>query len=491
MPDEAVVEESKPAPIEVIEPGTIFDDPVMQILAEDLKLTKPETIEAAPPKEEVKPDDKPAEQPATEEKAEETKPPATEEKPKDPPTEKVEIKKAKQWDLGDIAKTVTDAVRAAAPPTGTSQVSQGQVGDPQAKAKDPAEDLTGWTPEEIEALELAKYAEKSKPEYAGMASKVRNFRKQLDDYITKASKEDPDRTFDESDTEFQKWIKSNKPAYRPGEDKVLYRSMIQEQAAAQAEQRMQSKFEEVERKLHRVAVKPETEKVTAQFRSTLAEDLASEKEDAHPIVSEIVKAASEGKINDISKKYPLHARAVSSVYGRANELAKTLVDLDTRVEDFDPNNKDHVTVAGLIQNYSDWFSANGGDERVKEGKRFMTRAEYNALSRSNPAEASKYWTFTTDDLLQKMRNDARQRVIMEAKSADELLTAYGVSVQKAPATQPQKTESKPESAKVQHKEEKSSPKVGSTISPGAGKSTPVKPNGILPPEYISALGLPV
>lgn len=121
----------------------------------------------------------------------------------------------------------------------------------------------------------------------------------------------------------------------------------------------------------------------------------------------------------------------------------------------------------------------------------MTRAEYNNLARSNPSEASKYWTFSTEDILGKMRGDARQRVLMEAKSADELLTAYGVSVQKPQNPQPQKQEPKPESAKVPTKEEKGSPKVGATISPGAGKSAQVKPQSALGLEDLQALGLPI
>jgi hypothetical protein len=411
------------------------DDPLIQTLLADLEvnvteLGEPADIPPAPEGDTPPPADPPPSDPPA--KTDDDPPPAT--KPKKftklPPADPPPLPKAD-------------------PPPAP---------EPQAPtAKDPD---AGLDEDLRDDIERAQVAERLFPDrYKGFSQKYRDFAGKLDAYIAKAREEDPDRTLDEDDEQFQRWVKNNRPQWGSRADaRKVEHEMIESRVA----DRIARERESVEERIRQVEVTPRIESRVAKFEQQLTEQLGEDYGDA------IKQAGLDGA----AEKFPFEADAVRAANTRTQQLASEFLALSHGVAkpDFDKN-PDHLWLYNFMESQGSHFHANGAEKRTDSaGRTFLPRSAYNQLRRTNPAEAQKHWTFSDEHVLAMLAHNAKMNVEERVKAERERLRKAGYTRETKQPAPPPKSDPAP------RRETPPSPKASTSAAPGAASGKPQEPD---------------
>ena len=123
-----------------------------------------------------------------------------------------------------------------------------EIEPPKAKAKEqPKEELEELPPPEEEPkeeeiftddqakrLEIAKYAEDNFSEYKGLTSKYKDFFRKQKDYLEKRLTEDPEAQLDDTDHEYQSFLKRNQPVFTQDDMEKVIEKRTMEKAKEEA-----------------------------------------------------------------------------------------------------------------------------------------------------------------------------------------------------------------------------------------------------------------
>lgn len=313
---------------------------------------------------------------------------------------------------------------------------------------------------EKEELALAKFASEKLPDrYKEYPAKLVEFYKKVDAYVTRSRKDDSDRTFDDADADFQKFIADNKPRYQATDRRKLERMQITEEVSQKVAEQARIETDALKANQHKLEVRPIVEKTVQEFKDELGEKLktkAEEPEAIQKLRAPIVKAVQDVAVN------------------RMAEYAA----LDMRATKFDANKPDHVWLLDFIRQQGAYFSQHGGDDRVRidptNGRKlaFMPMQELRALQRNNPAKAEHFWTFDVQDMKAMLSYQAELDANVLVKQETERRTTQGWEPIKTPS--PKKEDSKKKSDE-QQPQPTSSPKATGSISPGAGNPSLPQP----------------
>lgn len=297
----------------------------------------------------------------------------------------------------------------------------------------PDEDLTGWQPDEIEQLELAKVAEQKMPEvYKGHAEKVRRYKKAFDKYVTDAKAADPERALDSNDREFADWVGNNQPQFRPGDERKLERMLVEEAVSARIDERVKAKTSEIERRQHVMEAMPKVQAGLQQFSANLA-DVMGQKESGSEALAKLVAEAKEKGVPVVMKEQPFQTRAALEAFQASTNLATEFMALDNGLKEYDPQNSAHRWLSDFINKQDAYTAKLPEKERTRDGKTFLPVGQFDELQRSDPARAQRHWTYNNAEYLKMLQvhwtKDAARRI--EQINAD--LTASGY-VKPAPAS---------------------------------------------------------
>lgn len=450
QPQEQPEAEDHPAE-EPEEPGSIYDDPLLSSLYEDLGLlSKPKKVEKADDVEIKQAEDPPPEEPEPEPEPEDT----TEEQEKKPRLPKTfEVKTP-------VTRTdVRDAVR--------EEFERYKLPEEQPKETKPEQPKDTYEDslldEQHEELALLRYAETKMPDkYKGMGSKLLDFYKKLDNYATKAQ-EDTDRTLDADDEEFMDFVRKNKPTLTQSEAKKLERMMWKEEAVAEARQATDEDKRQMERKLHHLEVKPKIESSIREFESNIPKMIPDE-------LGDLIR---KNGIDKAEEDNPYEVSIIKEKLGSATSLAREYLNISNGITDFDSNNNNHSWLLGFVNNQAEYFSKNGGSELVRQDSygntaQFVTPTEYAGLVKSSNANGK--WTFTPDDVLKMLGANAIKEAQDTIKSEEERLTKMGFVRQKKTSA----AETKKKDRVAQETKPITPPKSKSSAGPGAADSVAIE-----------------
>ncbi|MAT12959.1 MAG: hypothetical protein CMM02_18340 [Rhodopirellula sp.] len=353
---EEVVEETQ----ETVEEPESFMDSLFQDLG--LAQDTVEKTEEEPEPKEPDQDEVPQEIDTTEVISEtEANEPEPEAEPKEKPKKKVSYK-APKVDYEEIRRTVREEVSRSQPQQEESQTT------PQPSTE-PEENTDDLVPEQLEELELARFAERKYPDkYKNQSKKLLDFYKKLDDY---AENSDEDRTFDEDDREFVEFINKNKPKFT--NQKRLEREMIADLAAQQVSTEKESEIRDLKEKMRVLETKPTIEKKFSKYTQDLQKS---------------------GEVEDEFSK-----NIYSQQLSQAENMGKEYLDLYYGMKTWDGNDPTQKWIVDFVTHQSNVFQKKGGKYLSRDGKTFMTPADYGA--RGNP---TTNWTFGPDDVLQMFNN---------------------------------------------------------------------------------------
>ena len=327
---------------------------------------------------------------------------------------------------------------------------------------------------EKEELALAKFAAEKLPDrYKEHPARLVEFYKKVDAYVSRSKKDDAERTFDDADAEFQKFIADNKPRYQATDRRKLERMQITEEVSQKVAEQTRAETEALRANQHKLEVRPLLEKTVQEFRGELVEKLKVKEDEPEPV-----------------KK--LRAPIVKTVEDAAVTRMTEYAALEMRATKFDASNPEHVWLLDFIRQQGAYFSQHGGDARIRidpSGRKlsFMPMQELRALQRTDPAKAEAFWTFGVDD----MKNMLAFQADIEAKAMLQQETERRMAEGWEPVkTPPAKKEDTKKKTDDQPPQPTASPKATGSASPGAGVLTPQpQPRSGLGPVELQALGL--
>lgn len=266
-------------------------------------------------------------------------------------------------------------------------------------------------PEEQQQIAMLRFAEKNLGDaYKGRADKMLAFFEKHAKFIETKKAEDPEYDFSDDNPEYRAWKKTNMP---PLLKQVERDNIIKEQA--KEEMRI-----ETDAKLARQREETEVKERIPQVKKT-ADAFFSEVNDY--AMPDNMKAVFKDKgADELRKQFPDEYEILEEVTNEMTNGAEEFMAITQGLKKFDPANRTHVGLDSFINFQCEDFAKNGGEYRTKDGKQFVTRAQFGAMA---PAQRSTHWTFGEKDVLGLLKESAKITSEIKIKTHFEKLEKRG------------------------------------------------------------------
>lgn len=424
------------------DPQSITRDPLMEGLLKDLGVLAEEKP-ATQPVPEIKPVAEPAPEPAKE--------PAAQPKTETPPAEQPKFaRRDRRREAAEVAAEVVQQMQSKLTPPPLPPTRQQQP-EPEVSQDD------SWlSDDQREEVELARWAEASDPgKYKGKSAEVLSRFKEIHEYREK-HKSDEDRTLDENDDEFVRFIRDRKPQWGSGELRRLQNQKLISEAKEAARKELQPELESARREAREAKLLPAIESKVSS------------------VMSEISKEATGDD--------PLEKAIFEDHRRRAGEVAAEYLRVVNGVSQFNPTNQMHNWVASFIIRKADEFDKTGGASRVRDGKTFVPPHKYQEMINAGRS-VDGVWTYGPDDVLPLLTKHAVTEAKNAVKIEEERATKLGF-VRAARANSPKTTIAEPEPKPSSGLVATTSAAPGAAVQANDGKD--VNHPGL---EIMSVLGL--
>jgi len=417
----------------------MIDDPLLASLADDLSITintEAATAENAAPQITAAPaEEKPAEKKADPEPAKEAA-----------PAPKVRVVKKP-----DITSAVEEGVRRG---MAASQPVAPKLPDPKPEEID----TTGLLPEQVEEIKDAQFAETVDPSRKGYAKEVAAYYKGVDAWVEAKKKENPDRVFDRSDREFMEFIEKSRPKVSDSDRQKFKRDRVTAEVTAKVKADLAGDLEATRRTADEARVAPVIERAVSSFQ----ESFQKATETTDPLAAGIYETAAAS-----AARYAEDLLRVVNgvdVIGHKSNTA----DLSER----------HRNLLGFIGDRAEHFKKHGGDERIRDGREFVTLTEFHNAKVAGK-DTSKIWTYGTNDLLNLIKTGFVDSANSQIKAEEERVAKLGF------VRQPKAEERK----KAEDPKPSSGIRVNPTPAPGAANTNAPAEIEHIGNELIQVLGL--
>ncbi len=405
-----------------------------------------------------------------------------------------------------------DAVRKvfgeAQPPSATPTPSAAQSPPvaPAAPQDDPYISQLG--PEEKDAIELAKWADANTPEFKGqgLPAKFVAFYKAVDGYVAAAKAKDPDgeRTYDDNDKEFTKFVEDNRPAIEPAKWERLKTDRLVAQVEESTTKKVTEKFsaenEAIKRRQTMLEVKPVIEGRLARFQDNVGQLMIAEKDS---VIASVAQTIGKDGVDKALEADPIFTPIVVAAYNQGQTAAAEFLAMTNGVKDFKQDNPVQDWLIRFIRRSGEVFAANGGDKRVRTDpesgaqKTFLPRGKFNEIYARDPQEAaSKHWTFSDEDVLMMIERNTKDHIKALVTQETERLTKGGYVKPAPPAAAPVPGTANPPAANgapaaaAPAPQPVGSPRAGVSAAPGQGGGA-VNQQQALSDGELALLGIPV
>lgn len=388
-----------------------------------------------------------------------------------------------------LEEVVEETVRKALHKNGAAANDARVEASAQTKQDKPAEDEfeNNLTPQEKRELDLWKFAAVREPDkYKDAPKKWLDFYKKVDAYIAKASEGDTDRTLDDKDEEFVKFVQQNKPAFSAAEREDIRDMMVEDRVTNRVKTQYEKELESRDKKLREIEMRPIVEKTLNHFDSHALALMANTKEST---AAEVAAKISEVGFEEARKEYRIETPIVEAEWKRTRELASEYLKLKTGLETINVEKPIHKELVNFIIGQGTIFEAEGGDARFRAGpngqrQQFLPNHKFNELASTNPAQIGNYWTFSDGDVIDLLAIDANQNAQRLIKAKEKELEDAGYKREKKQKVAKQETP-------IEAPKATTNPKITTSASPGAATGGPEAPiPGALTASEMKALGLP-
>lgn len=271
-------------------------------------------------------------------------------------------------------------------------------------------DLSSLDEDEADRVRTAMFAEQKYPErYAGRAKQIFDFITRHKNFMRAQEAENPNVSFDGSNEEYGKFLKSNPLPLSASELKRFDRERMLEEAASLAEKRISVKTKRLEDEVTQLKAAPIVERTINDYKSLVKELMPK---DDDPIVQQ----------------------AATGMASRAVEVGQEFLMLSSSLKQYDSKNDIHKWLADFIQEQGELYQKTGHASLKRGTKNFVPRSKFNSL----PAdERAKHFTFTDEDVLQLIAVSAKAAAEFHSTNERDRLKKAGYTrVTAAPVAPP-------------------------------------------------------
>lgn len=415
-----------------------------------------------------------------------TTPPAPE------PGKDGKVKVRKERPMEEVVETTMRKVMADQPKTVQSPEPKVQEPKPPT-APDPDADYEKSLGEDEKAiLETAAFAETKFPDkHKGLRKQWLDYYRKVDSYIEKARKDDPERSFDDEDKQFQEFIEENRPEVDGAAWRRLEHMRVADESAQKAVKESDAKWQKelnaTRERQHLLEVRPEIEKTLLQSQKELDEMLVSNAESPVALVEKVIR---EKGYEEAEKEDPIFVPIVRTIKETTLGNVAEYMALKNGVKAYDETDPNHLWLRDFVREQERYFNENGGEKKViklQDGRMqtFASSAEYGKIAKEKPDELDRYWTFSAEQirrfLIANGQIDAESRV----KMVQETISKAGFTRVKANGAPP--SGQTPTTPPV----ETGSPRAATSLAPGPANNEPATVNAPFTVEEFTRMGLPV
>lgn len=275
-------------------------------------------------------------------------------------------------------------------------------------------DLSGLNEEQLTEIQEAQWAEANIPgKYPKLASRMVSWHKANDEKTAEliARGEKP-----EDNEEYQTFLKS-RPAITQVDLRRVINGMAEASATRKAREEVEREVAPVRRSQREMELRPEIERVHKEMAKHVLEGF-----DADGTETELGKAFKAG-LDKATEEFPLEATLASEQIARGHEAAQEYLLIRNGGREYDQNNETHVWLGNFISKNADWFAKNAGTALVRDGKSFLTPAQYQAMAKAGK-DVSGNWTFNESDVLGFLVSNVRFGIKKEIELAEKRAAHY-------------------------------------------------------------------
>ena len=279
-------------------------------------------------------------------------------------------------------------------------------------------------------LEEAEFAAKLNPnKYKSLKKDLLAFYRRSEELIAKVSR-------GEEEEEAFKRILETKPKMELVDQRRVLRAMGAEEGAKKAKEALVPEVEEIKRNQAEMKIAPKLDAVANNFGNAVSEAFAVDEKSP---VNNLVKLAKEKGFAEAAKEYPLEAEVAVDEMKRGKSLASEYVRIRWLARNgfyvYDEKNQTHSELIKLIADEANAFAQHGGDYRIKNGKRFVPRSEFQQKLKTerqiSEFETENHWTFSDEDVLGVIAETTKSKIESRIKSEIEAAARRGFTRQPA------------------------------------------------------------
>lgn len=278
-------------------------------------------------------------------------------------------------------------------------------------------DTDGLMDEQKFELELMEYAQKEMADkYPDIRAKSLKFYKDMDTWVEKQTDEDPDFSIENNADEIEAYVSSNKPTLDPLDERRMERSLIREQAVSQIRSESDAKFRQLENKTRAIEERPKIQSESGQFRDSVLDAEGSE----------ALSMIKEGKTKEALEQFPMEASVANEVTERVSKIYEDYMYYDRGLSSFEERRDSMEFLDKFLAEQGQFFAQNGGEGRVREGKQFLTVAEFNQrMHQDAQGTQARHWTFDSIDVRELLAASARQQIKTSISQMEDQISKYG------------------------------------------------------------------
>jgi hypothetical protein len=328
--------------------------------------------------------------------------------------------------------------------------------EPEPLVEEPAkqeEDLNWLTEDQKKRLELVGFAEGNFDEYKGKKAEYIEFFKAQKDYLDSRLADDPNSPLDETDHDYQAFLKRKKPKFDQDDLERVVELRTRQLAKQEALNELKPQLDEIKNEQRRQQILPTVEKL----KKTTLDQVKTMIPDA---MREVIEKEGPQAAYD---KNPAEFEIVNRIVTAHQKAMFAFHEISQGLSPYDPANRDHVRLASYI----DQLEASMPD---RDGKKYVSITRYPDL---NPKERAKSYTLSADEIVEQANSSAQKFINQELNAFEEKLRKSGfVRAGQAPIQQQVTTAPRPV---------KPQPRQGASVQRGQPESSERNP-------VMSALG---
>ena len=317
-----------------------------------------------------------------------------------------------------------------------SLFSSEEIEAPKEKAKEePKEELKdlpppeeepkeeeNFTDDQVKRLEIAKYAEDNFSEYKGLSAKYKDFFRKQKEYLEKRLTEDPEAQLDDTDHEYQAFLKRNQPVFTQDDMEKVIEKRTMEKAKEEAVKEIEPEIQRIKEEQRRQKILPEVNRLKDQTVKEIGD-----------IIPEEMKAfLDEHGLDKAKEEDPVRFDIIDKIATAHRDSMFAFHEITQGLTPYDPSNQTHIRLATWL----DQMQATMPD---KDGKKFVPIQDYQALTKK---EQAKSYTITPEDVLKSAKDAAKRYINSEINALDERLRKSGY-VKSTATEQTQSVQPKP------------------------------------------------